>query len=743
MSNAQVDRVTHQAEKAASGQYALYSEEESLFDFDLRAVLAIIRRNMLWIASIVVGMVLLGLLVTLLIVPKYKATARVLVENESAQILEGSDLTPSANVWDSDRFLKTQVEMIESRTLAETVVRNNKLADDADFFSDNGSEIPGPDDVEKEGGDPANALAALRLRSAADLLQSNLAVSLPTESRVIEINYFSTSPDMSARIANSYANAYIEANLNRKYDTSLHARKFLEQQLEQARIRLTNSEHELNGYSRAAGLIRVEGDEAQKSAGGTLSITNDALIQLSGAANQATADRIAAEKRWNAVAKSPLLSIPQVLQNSAIQEMLGQKADLEGKLADERATHQEAYPAVLALKAQVDAIESRIQAVGNSIRNSIKLDYEAAKAKEAALSGQVGTLRGNALAEQDRSVQYNILKRVAETNRSLYDALLQRYNELNATAGSAANNVSMIDIAMVPSKPSSPKLGLNLVIAFLLGAALAGLVVFLREHFDDRIREPDDVERKLGLPLLGLVPVFDPENPKEAVTEAKSSASEAYQSLVTTLLYSSSTGLPKSLLITSASPSEGKTTTSFAIASKLAQLGKSVVLVDADLRRPTLHRRVPNETASGLTDVIVGQSTIDEVLLPSGIENLSFITALPMPPEPALLLGGERLGEIFAELRQRFDVLIVDSAPMLGLSDAIGLTSQVDGVLMVVDSKAFKRGAVKASLRRLQLVHAKMLGVVLTKFDPKGGSSNYSYYGYNYYNYGTSSAETE
>ncbi len=739
--SANLNPLSIQPENAVTGQYAQGYDEDTLFEFDLRGVIAIVRRNLLWIVGIIASSILLGLLATALITPKYTATALVLVENESAQILEGSELTPINNAWDSDRFLKTQKEMIESRSIAEAVVRSNKFADDAEFFSENATDFPGIEDVEGSG-DAEKMLAELRLSTAAVILQDNLAVSLPTDSRIIEISYSSTNSERAALIASGFANAYVEANLKRKYDTSLSARKFLEQQLEQARIRLTNSERELNGFSRAVGLIRVDGRNGEKANSDTLSITNDALIQLSASSNQATAERIAAEKRWNSVAKSPLLSVPQVIENSAIQSMLRQKSELEVQLSDERAKHQEAYPTVRALQAQVDAIQARIESVGNSIRNSVKLDYDAARAREASLSDRVETLRSNALSEQDRSVQYNILQRVAETNRSLYDSLLNRYNEISATAGSAANNVSLIDTAIVPASPSSPRLDINLIAALLLGIGASALVVFLRENFDDRIRQPDDVERKLKLPLLGLIPVYDPLDPSQDPNQGWSSASEAYQSLVTTLLYSSPTGLPKSLLVASASPSEGKSTTSLAIATKLAQLGKSVVLIDADLRRPTLHRRLPKSDVGGLTDVIVGRSSIDQVLQDSGTDNLSYITALPMPPDPSLILGGGRLEEILADLRTRFDVLIVDSPPLLGLSDAIRLSSLTDGVLMIVDSSAFKRGAVKASLRRLQLVHAFLLGVVLTKFDHKGSSSDYSYYGYNYYNYGTSPKST-
>ncbi|MXP27034.1 polysaccharide biosynthesis tyrosine autokinase [Altererythrobacter indicus] len=727
------------AEKANGASISLDDEtsagdESSLIDIDFSKIFSALRRNILWIIAIIVGFLLAGLLITMLIVPQYVASSRVLVEQEADQIIEGTDLAPTATYQDTERFLQTQVDIIGSRSLALRVVQSEGLSDDPTFFTAQGEDIPSKSDLNGRY-KGADGLSALRRDEAVGLLQKNLSTSLPANSRVISINFKSADPVVSARIANAIADNYIAGNLNRKFDSSAYARKFLAQQLEEVRAKLADSETKLNQYSSAAGLIRTSNNGPNGSEDTALSVTNNSLVQVNAAASQAVAARIAAENAWRSIEKLPVLSVPQVLSNQAVQNLIAQRSQAEAQLAEERARHLDDHPTVLALKAQVDRLNSQIQDVGKSIKQSVYSEYKSALDQENALTAQVNKLRSDALIEQDRGVQYNVLKREAETNRSLYDTLLERYNSLNASAGAASNNVSIVDRAEVPSKPSSPKLTLNLALAFVFGVAAAAVFVFLREYLDDIIRSPDDVERKLGLPLLGLVPNIEDNALDLASNDGTSSISEAYQSMVTNLSYATATGLPKSIQITSSQPSEGKTTTSNVMAVKLARLGQKTLLIDGDLRRPTLHRLMGEKEQPGLSSVLAGQSKLQDVIRSSEEPNLSYMTALPIPPDPSLLLGSPRLGAIMDELKEQFDVIVVDCPPMLGLADAISWSTQADAVLMVVDASQGHRGAVKASLRRLRLVGAPVIGIALTKFDPKAAGGDYGYYGYRYYNY--------
>lgn len=723
-----------QNEFAYQGHYQT-GAASSFLGIDLRWLFNEIKLNIVWIAAIVGGFLALGLLVTLLTVPKYVAVSKIMVEQEADQIIEGAELLPKQDSWDADRFLQTQVNLLQSRTVAARVVSELKLAEDAAFFDAMGSVLPTAEDLPDLQQSP-DALAKYRRDEAIAQIMEHRNIVLEQDSRIISIGCKSTNPELSAKICNAYAEVFSNANLNRKFESSAYARKFLADQLESAKAKLEASERDLNQYSRAAGLIRVTGD---KEAGGgssdtTLSITNDALVQLNAAAGQATADRIQAEERWQAIARQSPLSIPAVLENEAVKQILSEKADAEAQLASERTSRQSDYPTIKMLNNKIAEYDARIQSIGNSIKRSIQIDYEAAVARENSLKANVETLRGDALNEQDRGVQYNVLKRVADTNRALYDSLLERFNQLNAAAGSASNNVTIVDRAEVPTEPSSPVLVLNLALAFLLGLGAAAVFVFLRNYFDDTIRNPADIDRLYGLPLIGLVP--QEESAEESLANEKSALNEAYHTLVTNLQYSTSGGIPKILMVTSARESEGKTTTSRAVARDIARRGKNTLLIDADLRRPTLHSHAQQKERAGLTEVIVGNLTLDQAVFFSGHENLSYLTALPIPPDPSILLGGARLEEVLREAAARYDVVVVDSAPLLGLSDAASLAAHADGTLLVMSSQGFNRGAVRTALARLRLINANIVGAVVTKFDAKAAGGEYEYYGYNYYSYG-------
>lgn len=717
------------------------NEDDQLLNIDIRQILAAVRRNAKWIVLIVLGAVMAGFLVTVLMVPRYVASAQVLVEQSADTIIEGSELQDAnTDLRDVARFLKTQVDIIRSRALAARVVESAKLADSQAFYDAMSAKMPQAEDLDNPGAGAAE-LEDLRHDAAVGLLQENLKVDLPVDSRIITIAFESTDPATSARIANLYAQNYQDSNLKRKFESSAYARQFLASQLEDARSKLEASERELNQYSRAAGLIRVSGQGQNADRETTLSVTNNSLVQMNAAAATATADRVTAQDSWNAIANADVLSIPQVIENAAIQDVLKQKTALEAELANERSRHLEDYPSVKVLKAQVAELNRRIDVIGGSIKNSIYLNYVSARDREASLKAQVDKLRDDAMGEQERGVGYAVLKRVAETDRALYDTLLERYNQVSASAGSTSNNVTLVDRADVPREPSSPKLIFNLFISIMLGCLVAAFFVLLREYFDDTIRSPEDVDTKLGVRLLGLVPVVEDGEAAAAAGDAKSSLSEAYHSLVANLRFTTPNGYPRSLVVTSTNEAEGKTISAHSVAVDLARLGKSVLLIDADLRRPTLHRRMSEKNVPGLTELLVGEVDFEKVLHPSGYENLTYMSALPIPPEPSLLLGGDQMQQVINEARTRFDMVVIDAAPMLGLSDTASIASLVDGVLFVIDASRFHRGAVKSALRRLSIVNAKILGAVVTKFDINSADGNYGYYGYNYYSYGTGEAE--
>ncbi|WP_310018926.1 polysaccharide biosynthesis tyrosine autokinase [Croceicoccus sp. BE223] len=695
----------------------------------VRYILSRIRHNLLSILLIIALALAAAVVVTMLATPRYTATATVQINDQSENVL-GEDLGADSNSnvgWDVERFLNTQLEVLRSRDVAERVANSLKLYDDPAFIA--AMELP----AESAAG-PVEA----RRQMVVGLLQSNLGTDLPHETRVVRISFNSANPEVSARIANAFAEQFIQSTLQRRYDSSSYARTFIADQLQEARTRLERSERELNAYARRAGLIRSrDGSNGEDGpATGSSSVTTASLSQINEAANRLSAERIAAEARWQAEAAMPALSSPTVLANPTVQQLMTDRARVDAKLETLRARYLDDYPEIVQLQAERKSINEQIASVAQSVRNSVRSQYVSALEAEQALRSKVDGLKGDTLAEQDRTVRYNTLAREADTNRSIYDGLLQRYRELNASAGISSSNLSIIDRAEVPGGPSSPNLLKNLLIAFVIGVFLAGVFVFVRDLLDDAIRVPEDVEQKMNMALLGVIPVASADNPDDDLADPKSPMSEAYNSLRGQLLYSTSEGLPKIIQVTSARQSEGKTTSSNAIAAGLARMGKRVVLVDADLRRPSEHKRHRLANQHGLSGLLTGADTLTADTLHEIAPNLDVITSGPVPPSPTELLSSPRMAHLLEELARRYDCVVLDSPPVLGLADAPVLSALSDGVVFVVESAGSRTGVLRTALRRLRAMNPVILGAVLTKFDPSHSANTYSeYYGYEYYRY--------
>eukprot|EP01035_Chromulina_nebulosa_P019692 gene19692-25612_t len=700
------------------------------FSIDFRQIYALARRNVWLIVTALVVALSVGAAVTLLTTPKYIASASIQIDQQADRVLASQQDQPSGSFQDADRFLQTQTDVLRSRAMAIRVAQRLNIMAKPTFFSD--MQVKAPASIGRKFDKGARDATVA-------LIQDNLIVDLPRQSRVVTISFRSPSPDLAARVANAYARGFIDYNLQRKYDSSAYARDFLSTQLAAAKNRLEQSDRELNQYARQAGLIKTveagtSGDSANR--GGGQSVVTASLVQLNAAANTAKAARVAAEQKWRSTATTPLLSIPEVLNNPAVQGLLQQRAARQGELSNDLAAHRDDYPSVVSLRGQIADINRQISSVGESIKKSIHDAYLIADSQERALSQQVSGLKGDSLAEQDRSVRFNILQRETDTNRTLYDGLLQRYKEVSAEAGVATNNISTLDLAEAPSSPSSPKLLLNLGLALFAGIVLAAVLVLVREQMDDVVRAPGDVERKLGLTVLGVIPkVGQDSDMLDLLAQPRTNISEAYNALRTSLLYSTVSGLPKSVLVTSSQPAEGKSTTSLAISLGLARLGAKVMLIDTDLRRPSLHRMLGTENGVGLSTVLTRQCSVDSAITELGELGISFISSGPVPPSPTELLGSSAMKELIAELTGIFDIVVFDGPPVLGLADAPIVAAQVEASLFVIEAGRGQRGATKSALRRLNSAHGHISGAILTKFDPKRAGDS-SYYGYDYYYYG-------
>lgn len=691
-------------------------------DLDLREIRAALYRNRWLIGGITALAIVIGLLLALLSTSIYRSTATLQIDQQGPQVLGSEDQDPTAS-GDVEVYLQTQVEVLRSRSLADRVAQSLNYYQEPTFFE--GMEINPPE--------TAPGSAAWQ-RAVINNLQENLTIQLTSGTRLVKVSFDSPSPRLSVQVTNAFAEEFIASTLQRRFDMSAYSRKFLQEQLGQTRERLEQSERALIDYARRTGITNMdEGGDAEGGSGQTLTGSN--LAAMNTAYATAQTDRILAEQKWQQAQSTPLMSLSDVLSNGSIQTLQAQKAQVLAELQGERDRHSADYPTVRQLEAQVAALDKQIQSQAEQIRNSIRDQYRIAVQQERSLLQNVRQLQGAALGEQSRGVQLTILRREADTNRALYDALLQRFRELNAAAGITANNILIIDRAEIPNTPIWPRPLINAFLGAVIGFGLAAAIAFARERLDDSIRSSDDVERKLGLPVLGVTPKPDNADAATEMLDPHSPMSESIYALRTALELSTRDGLPGTLLVTSTRPAEGKSTTSEALAREFAQSGRRTVLVDADMRRPSVHHNFGLDNKAGFSTLLTSPTLVPAALNATDVPNLSVIPSGPIPPSPPRLLSSDTLDRVFGALREQFDLIIIDAPPVLGLADAPQLASAAGGVLYIVEAHAGSQGQAKASVRRLLGAGTNILGVVLTKFN--FGSGGYGSYGYNdYYSYG-------
>lgn len=696
--------------------------------FDVAEYWRLLVKHRFLIGGAFLAALVIGVAVTLLTTPIYTATATIQIEQATANIVDVEEVSPAESAYSAEEFFQTQYGLIKSRSLAERVVESLGLATSDRFIEQMGGSAPSAN----EG--TAAARVNARRDAAVSLIQENLGVSPVRGSRLVNISFNSPSPQLSAQIANAVAENFIQSNLDRRFESSAYAREFLEDRIAQTKARLEDTERQLVAYAAAQQIINVsEGDEAN---GATQSLVGTNLSALNAALAQATAARVAAEERWRQASSSPLLSLTDVLQNQTVQRLTEERARLDAQYQQNASVYQPDWPAQQQLRAQIDELDRQINSVAQGILNSIRGQYVVAANQERSLQNRVNGLKGEVLDLRSRSIQYNILERELDTSRTLYEGLLQRYKEVGVTGTLASNNISVVDDAEVPDAPSKPQLLLNLAIAVLLGLGLGVGAAFLIEALDESLGTPEDVEAKLNIPVLGVVPLLDKgQSPSEALADVRSAFSEAYYSLRTALQFSTPDGAPASLLVTSSRPAEGKSTTAFALALNLARLDKKVLLVDGDLRNPSMHRMVGVDNDKGMSNLLSGSDDLRAVATPTKHQNLDFVACGPLPPNPAELWGGDRFRRVLEQARAEYDHVVIDGPPVLGFADAPLLASAVSGTIFVLEAHGTRRAQAKGALKRLSVRNSRLIGGVLTKFNTK--KTQYGGYDYAYdYNYG-------
>ncbi len=503
---------------------------------------------------------------------------------------------------------------------------------------------------------------------------------------------------------------------------------------------MEEAEREMMSYAERQGILTIAQSDSSDPKAPTVerSIMATDLVALNDALNRAVIERIAAEGALKA-ATGQATAVAD--GSSSVTAMRQRKADLQSEYAKLMVIFQPDYPPAQALDRQIKELDRAITTESNQVGGSsvaaARSAYDAALAREQELRSRVAGTKTNLVDERRRSVQYGILQREVDTNRELYDGLLQRYKEVGIAGGVGTNNVAIVDRALTPGSPSSPNLISNMFTALLVGLALAALLTIILAQIDTTVRDPAEAQDVTELPLLGVIPDTDNELAIEEVRDRKSSQSEAYLSVQTALRFSTTTGVPKSLMCTSTRKGEGKSTSSYALALSLHRIGRTAIVVDCDLRSPSVHRLAGVANGAGTSNFLSGNNDILSMVHHDESDGLAFITAGPMPPNAAELLSSDRIADLIAALSQHYQHIVLDAPPVLGLADSPLLASKVEGVVYCVEAEGARTNAIRYSLARLRAAGATLLGVVLTKFDEKR-----AYYGYGYeYGYGYADAQ--
>jgi capsular exopolysaccharide synthesis family protein len=716
--------------------------------FDLRRYWSIILRRKWTVFALVVVSFVFALVVTYNTAPVYRSTLLMQIEPQTDQFLEFQGNVSMGDPSLDWKFYQTQYDLLKSRSLARRVIdqlgleaaaqRRLPTESEPSFLAELKGSIRGLLTNTEAASDQSEPPAGKAKRNKPNLegaLVANLTVSPLPDSRLVSIHYDSTKPQEAAAVVNAVAENYINMTLERRYDASAYAKKFLEERIEQVRANLEDSERRLTAYAREREIVDL--DDKLGNLLQTLNTMNQTLVGVE-------AQRIQAESQYSRSLEGKGLAAHKVLESGTIQALKAQKGTLEVEYQEQLKVYKPGYPKMQQLRRQIAEIDQQINEEVASISDAVKTGYEAKVQEQASLQARVSEVKTEILDLQNRTTDFQTLKREVDTNRELYDGLLQRMKEVGVVAGITTNNISIVDRALVPESAYKPNLRKNLTVAIALGLIAGSLLAVLLEHMDDSVKTSEDIENQARIPVLGVVPMVPPKDrsvtkeeiPLLAAKAPKSPLAEAVRSLRTSLIFSTAESAPKIMHVTSPGPGEGKTTIATNVAITFALAGGKVLVVDADLRVPSIHGVFSLPNSLGLTNYLAGDAKPASIAQPTLVQRLYAVTSGPLPPNPVELLSSAKMLDLLSLASERFDYVVVDGPPVLGLADALVLSKVSEGTIFVVDAGRTRSGELQGAVKRLRAANARILGAVLDRY----GRHGYGYgYGYNYdyhYTYG-------
>ena len=677
--------------------------------------------------------------------PVYRATARVQVESQTPLMQSIEELYQKSEA--DDTFVQTQIQVLKSENLAWRTIEQLGLSES----------LIGPKKLAKI--PPEN-----RKVRFIETFRKRLSVELTPKTRMLSVSYEDSNPRIAAQVATNLVDNYIDYNFRQKYDATRQASSWMEQQLDELKAKVESSQQALVEYERQNQLVNTSDKQ---------NIQEQMLSDLSHDLSVAESDRVQKESLHREVAANPRQAAALV-HNELLQKLEEKAADLQTQYADVLAQYGPKYPKALRIQEQIDDNEAQIEREQSRVMERIRKDYTAALTREKLASSAVASQREQVGRQNQLLIQHNILQRDFEGNQQLYQSLLQRLKNATVSAGLQSTNIHLVDSALAPPEPVRPQKLLNIALGFLAGVVLGVMGAFVQEGLDHSVKTAEEVESLLMAPALAVIPldrsfkanktlgvkakrhalsirsIGRGDSPRNIVALAtaerpQSVLAEAYRALRTSILLSVAPSPPKMILITSTVAGEGKTVTALNLAESLAQRKGRVLIVDCDMRKSSMALALGVDNQKGLSTILTGSTTLDEALQEyEAVPNLWLLPSGPVAPNPAELLGSDTMGSLCSELAERFEHVILDSPPVLAVTDATILAGLVNGVVLVAESGKTHRAALLRTRAVLENTGARILGVVLNKFDlrQQGYYSSYGYYYYSRYgkySYGRSS----
>ena len=662
--------------------------------------------------------------------PVYKATTLLRINKDDMKVLSIQEFVATDET--TDELIKTEVEVLHSRELAAKVANVLNLAADADFQRELQPGFP-HSLLGLLGANPAREQLTdeQRCDAVAARLLKMLDVDPVRGSRLVKLSIFAHSNKLAAEIANTWADIYIRKGVERKMESSRLAAQMLGKEIDEQKTRVEEAERKLHSYTKDRGIFSFDDMKAG---------INQRLTELNTMLMEAGADRIRKQVAYEAVQADPVNS------RSAIDDPVGQRlgeeiVKLEAEYSDLLKAFKPEYPDCVRLRARIDQMKQAQREQAERYIEAARADYLASEQHVMALKSELTTREQEATKLQDAAVDYNVLKRELDTSDEHLESLLARSKEAISSMQIRASKVSVEDPARMSMSPYSPRQALNLSLALLIGTLLACGSCIMFEYMDNTVRTAEDVERDVGETLLGLVPEIEEEDEigsdnKDLVChlDAKSTVSEAYRTIRTSLEFASAKGEAKNIVISSAMPGEGKTITAINIATVLGQMGENVLLIDADMRRPRLHRtmRLPNNR--GLSTYLVGRCDLHDIVVPSCLPNVDVILSGPTPPNPSELINSDRMTQLLEECRKRYDRVIIDTPPVMAVTDSRLAAAKADGIIHVIHAGKTDKNCARLAKKHFDSVGANVIGAVLNNVESDHEDSYYYYYHRTYEN---------